>query len=123
MLESSGRIDARDLRAAEGSENRLTVIEEPAGAETSRAGLPRGWFAVLLLFFPAAFVQASFLACACAAGSAKANAALFADLAIIARALVGLIQRDRSRTWVVYAILYVLIIPITSYAVGWAGHH
>jgi hypothetical protein len=85
------------------------------------ASTSRGWWYVLVCLPFAYFVQLGFLLSLSREGGAMADAALWIDIAIFVRSIIGLIWQPRHRDWRIYlAALFVCIPVIWGLKVLWA---
>jgi len=64
-----------------------------------------------------------FVQCKCHFGSAKAQAVFIADILIGFRAVFGIIRRDSSKTCLIYAVLYIVLIIVAPALARLAGGH
>jgi hypothetical protein len=88
-----------------------------------RPAVRSGWWYALVSLPVVFLIQALFLQCLCMFGAAKMNVALAVDLAILARALAGLLWQPRSRAWLIYVALGLGSTPLILALTRLAGAH
>ena len=97
-----------------------SVAESIAAANRRRAFT--GWWVVLMLLVPALVLHSSWPALEAWYGDAKSMALLAGDAAIGARAVVGAARRHGGHWWIMYALLYLALVPIVEAVVALAGN-
>jgi len=71
-----------------------------------------GWWYVLACLPVAYAIQVIFLLSLSREGSAMTDAAMWIDVGIFFRSVVGLIWQPRSRDWRLYAVVLFICIPV-----------
>ena len=88
---------------------RLDLAMESEEQEGKQSTL-NGWWYVLLLFWPAAWLQLRLLGGGGRHFPDRYDAVVAIDCLIAFRALMGVINGNRSRWWVVYLLLYGFVV-------------
>jgi hypothetical protein len=82
-----------------------------------------GWWCAVASLPVVIVIQTLFLQCLCMYGAAKMNVALAVDVAILARALAGILWQPHSRAWIVYVALGLGSTPLIVALAHLAGAH
>jgi hypothetical protein len=94
---------------------------EPVPPRVTYAPRFNGWWIILAMLPPVVYLHlGQLLSTSNYSSGGLYAAALWASLAIGARAVVGIVRRERSWTWLVYVPLYYFLPVIAREARDWA---